>query len=49
MQLLKESGAKDKLYISYDHPMFYGVLLFDFVDEYRNSVLALWVFVLEFN
>lgn len=36
MQLLKDSDAKDKLYISCDHPMFYGVSLFEFVDEYSK-------------
>ncbi len=36
MQLLKESSVQDKLYISCDHPMFYGVSLFDFVDEYSK-------------
>ena len=36
MQLLKQSNAHDKLYTSCDHPMFYGVSLFDFVDEYSK-------------
>ncbi len=36
MQLLHESTATDKLYISCDHAMFYGVSLFDFVDEYAK-------------
>lgn len=36
MQLLEESDCSDKLYISCDHPMFYGVSLFDFVDEYAK-------------
>ncbi len=36
MQLLKESEVEEKLYISCDHPMFYGVSLFDFVDEYSK-------------
>ena len=36
MQLLKQSDTEDKLYISCDHPMFYDVSLFDFVDEYSK-------------
>lgn len=36
MQLLQQSPAKEKLYISCDHPMFYGISLFDFVDEYSK-------------
>jgi len=36
MQLLAQSEAEDKLYISCDHPMFYGISLFDFVDEYSK-------------
>ena len=36
MQLLDQSKVEDKLYISCDHPMFYGVSLFDFVDEYSK-------------
>lgn len=36
MQLLKHSDTSDKLYISCDHPMFYDVSLFDFVDEYSK-------------
>lgn len=36
MQLLKDSSVNDKLYISCDHPMFYDISLFDFVDEYSK-------------
>ncbi len=36
MQILNESIVENKLYISCDHPMFYGVSLFDFVDEYSK-------------
>ena len=36
MQLLAQSKVEDKLYISCDHPMFYGISLFDFVDEYSK-------------
>ena len=38
LQMLKESNYKDdeKLYISCDHPMFYEVSLFDFVDEFSK-------------
>ncbi len=36
MQLLKASNVEDKLYISCDHPMFFDVSLFDFVDEYSK-------------
>ena len=36
MQLLHQSSATDKLYISCDHPMFYGISLFEFVDEYSK-------------
>lgn len=36
MQLLHESKSSVKLYISCDHPMFYGVSLFDFVDEFAK-------------
>ncbi len=38
LQLLKELTYKDdeKLYISCDHPMFYEVSLFDFVDEFSK-------------
>ncbi len=36
MQILAESEVEDKLYISCDHPMFYDISLFDFVDEYSK-------------
>ncbi len=36
MQILANSDVEDKLYISCDHPMFYGVSLFEFVDEYSK-------------
>ena len=36
MQILANSDVEDKLYISCDHPMFYGISLFDFVDEYSK-------------
>ncbi len=38
LQMLKEIEFKDdeKLYISCDHPMFYEVSLFDFVDEFSK-------------
>lgn len=36
MQLLRENEGKEKLYISCDHPMFSGISLFDFVDEYSK-------------
>jgi len=36
LQVLKEIDLKEKLYISCDHPMFYEVTLFDFVDEFSK-------------
>ncbi len=36
LQVLKELDYEEKLYISCDHPIFYEVSLFDFVDNYSK-------------
>jgi len=36
LQVLKEIDLGEKLYISCDHPMFYEVTLFDFIDEFSK-------------
>ena len=36
LQVLKELDYEEKLYISCDHPIFYEISLFDFVDNYSK-------------